>query len=842
MATRLYGVATTPAPISPAFDAGWIANSAARRRLLSVSKAAATETNSAFAITSGAGNNALAFQLISPPLAAQTIAAGTVTVIMRGRELATTDNVNKRWRKVYVVDSTGSTIRGTLVSMAASASTTELGTSLSGTVMAVNAGTSSLAVSAGDRIVVEVGYGLSSTGTTPQADMAIGGNGTDHTTTEADTTGTVPWIEFSQNLTWAPITESVLGLGTGTRAFPDAVVPYNPGKLVVRVAAENGNGVGTLTPSGGGLTWTKQIEANAGDINNVLVQIWTADTASTTPVTVTITPSGGGGPTTTQYAATVDADPGTGIGVSSAGTGKTRTINPATGSHVYGVVGDWSAGATGTIAWTPSGATSDYAEQDAVHMTAWFGEWPSTTAGSVAYGLSTPSPSTPSTAVLEITAGVDARSAATQDSFQVASARPGAKAGSQSTVDSLTPQAQVVKATPQASSGVTRDSVGTSDRPAGTKNAARTAADSTGVVDRPAGAKTPARATVDSPSVAEVVSSRKTPARTTTDSVGTSDRPAGAKAFARAVVDSIAPAEVVSSQPVGPSRPTVDSIGTSDRPAQGAKAVSGSVAESFGPAGVVAARKDAPRSTADTASTTGRPAGAKDGIRTATDSAGVGDRPTGTRASSRTTADSTGVVDRPAIGSKARAATMVDSFTPMDQASKGFASAQATRDTASPQEAVSGVKNARGSTGTAMAPAGRLVASRASQRATVDATTPRAVTAVRKGGVTVGTDTLAARSVLVGRKAAVRVTSDTVSGEGRVLTRRDASGVTRSSMSIDEVIVRLTYYRDITVAGGRLRRDRVAGLVRPRLLGRLGRRPTGTAGGTAPEGDLREHP
>jgi hypothetical protein len=174
---------------------------------LSTSKAAATETV-ASSITSGAGNNCLAFQLISGPLEAQTITGGTVTVIARARELATQDNVNKRWRKVYVVSNDGSTVRGTLVTMAATTSTTELPTALGGKVMAVTAGTGTLAVLAGDRIVVEIGFGLSATGTTPQTETVIGGNGTDHTTTEGDTSGTVPWVEFSQTLTFEPdITE-----------------------------------------------------------------------------------------------------------------------------------------------------------------------------------------------------------------------------------------------------------------------------------------------------------------------------------------------------------------------------------------------------------------------------------------------------------------------------------------------------------------------------------------------------------------------------------------------------------------------------------------------------------
>ena len=200
MATRLYGVATTAAPITPAFDANWQDVTGAARRGLSLSKDAATETRAAVAVTSGAGNETLGFQLISDPLEAQTI-TGTVTLVTRGRELANTDNIALRMHSIRVVSNDGTTYRSpNLIAFGSGTLTTELTNALAGRVHLNVVAVSSVSAQAGDRLVVEIGYGMNTTGTTPQYDMVIGGNGTDHTTTDGDTTGTVAWVELSQNL------------------------------------------------------------------------------------------------------------------------------------------------------------------------------------------------------------------------------------------------------------------------------------------------------------------------------------------------------------------------------------------------------------------------------------------------------------------------------------------------------------------------------------------------------------------------------------------------------------------------------------------------------------------
>lgn len=201
MATRLYLVANHAPAATPGFDAGWPDTSQMVRRLLATFKEATTELRSG-TLSGVAGNYALAAQLHSPPLlGAQTI-SGTITITSRGRELAGTDNINKRARALRVYGQDG-TLRGTLDAWAATASTTELSTTLSGQVHATNGSITSVNAQDGDYIVVELGYGESSTGTTPNWELALGGSGTDHANANNDATGTVPWVEFSANLVFA---------------------------------------------------------------------------------------------------------------------------------------------------------------------------------------------------------------------------------------------------------------------------------------------------------------------------------------------------------------------------------------------------------------------------------------------------------------------------------------------------------------------------------------------------------------------------------------------------------------------------------------------------------------
>lgn len=199
MATRLYMVANSTPPITPDKDA-WSVTTGAVLRMLDTAKAATTEQLT-LSIPNTAGQSGLVAQFVSPPLAAQTL-SGNVSVVFRARELATNDDVNKRWRSVRVINSAGVTV-ATLDSLVATSSITELAqASPQGQQHANLSGFTSYTCAAGDRLLVAVGYGTSAGGTSPQVQCEWGGNGTDHTNGNNDTTGTVPWVEFSQNIVW----------------------------------------------------------------------------------------------------------------------------------------------------------------------------------------------------------------------------------------------------------------------------------------------------------------------------------------------------------------------------------------------------------------------------------------------------------------------------------------------------------------------------------------------------------------------------------------------------------------------------------------------------------------
>jgi hypothetical protein len=199
VATRLYFEATTAADVSPAYGSGWASNAEAVRRKLRTSQQAATETRSG-ALAGTADDNDLIVQLISPPLSGDQTISGTATIVSRGRELAGTDNINSRPRALRVIKP-DLTDRGVLQAYTIPASTTELSTSLAGQQHMTNGSITSVSALNGDRIVVEIGYRESGTGTTPNWEMVLGGTGTDHgTAANNDTTGTVPWLEFSANL------------------------------------------------------------------------------------------------------------------------------------------------------------------------------------------------------------------------------------------------------------------------------------------------------------------------------------------------------------------------------------------------------------------------------------------------------------------------------------------------------------------------------------------------------------------------------------------------------------------------------------------------------------------
>lgn len=244
MATRLYYVANTAPPVSPPFDPAWTSAANAARRMMSLAKSPTTESFGPFAIGAVGPAYSLAVQLVSPPMAAQTL-SGTFSAVSRGREVQFNDDVNKRAVSVRVYAADGATLRGEPLPFTPTASTTELFQAsgfMSGQSHADAAALTPLAVVDGDRLVITLGYGVLTSGVTPQYEMTIGGANTDHANADIDTTGTVPWAEFSANIVWAQsattlvpafgVFSAVAPLVSNTMALTPASAAFTAGQVV----------------------------------------------------------------------------------------------------------------------------------------------------------------------------------------------------------------------------------------------------------------------------------------------------------------------------------------------------------------------------------------------------------------------------------------------------------------------------------------------------------------------------------------------------------------------------------------------------------------------------------
>jgi len=200
-----------------------------------------------------------------------------------------------------------------------------------------------------------------------------------------------------------------LAEGSGTRAF-GAVTTQAGDYLVVEGIGDDGGTFTALTPTCVGLTFTNRTDV--GQSGKVRVQQWTAPDATGASRTVTITPTGGGATWSARVTVVRGSEgpSGTGTALAAQTASVTRTGD---NSAMVMTVGDWATGAVGSPAWTPGGATT--ASQQGANATYIYGRWDdSGAAGTASHGISSPTYTTPSAAALEMlgTAGSPAAGAA----------------------------------------------------------------------------------------------------------------------------------------------------------------------------------------------------------------------------------------------------------------------------------------------------------------------------------------------------------------------------------------------------------------------------------------------
>lgn len=213
MTSRLYLPSTGTAPISPSFGGGgsWGLTGGADR-LVAVTTKISSSMVSKSSNSDGAGTGSL--QGLSHlcrqyvyQIGAQTF-GGTVTGQARGSESATSNN-QRPVTKIYVVDSLGTTVRGTIFANSETEvanPTSEWTTSLVNRKMpwsSESPGTcAAITSSNNDYLVIELGGSKINVSLTNRfVTISFGDNsGTDLAVDETTTTANNPWIEFSQTI------------------------------------------------------------------------------------------------------------------------------------------------------------------------------------------------------------------------------------------------------------------------------------------------------------------------------------------------------------------------------------------------------------------------------------------------------------------------------------------------------------------------------------------------------------------------------------------------------------------------------------------------------------------
>ncbi len=204
-ATRFYFDASTAADVTASYDAGWEYQSEAGRYKLNRTKGSSAITigTQIGPWTAGSANQALDRQYISDPIEAQTI-SGTVKGQVMSREYNTSDNVNRMYITVKVVSNDGSSVRGTLLALNTYYTNAELISNVThrNAILANSDTVTNVTAQQGDRILIEIGFGSSTTQTTPEGSCKWGENASDLPENETQTTDGAGWFEFSADITF----------------------------------------------------------------------------------------------------------------------------------------------------------------------------------------------------------------------------------------------------------------------------------------------------------------------------------------------------------------------------------------------------------------------------------------------------------------------------------------------------------------------------------------------------------------------------------------------------------------------------------------------------------------
>jgi hypothetical protein len=195
MPNKFYLPTGGAAPISPAFDTGWNINTNGDRISLSFSTGATALTSKTTAASASIGWN-LQRQYVSPPMAAQTI-AGFVSGQLRSN-CSVAGGVLSTALTIKYFSNDGTVLRGT--GLALKSGTSAFTTTLTNRFIPNSGNLTSVALSEGDRIVIEVGARQNAAVSSTYTENFGNNAATDLAIEQTGTAALNPWISFSQSL------------------------------------------------------------------------------------------------------------------------------------------------------------------------------------------------------------------------------------------------------------------------------------------------------------------------------------------------------------------------------------------------------------------------------------------------------------------------------------------------------------------------------------------------------------------------------------------------------------------------------------------------------------------
>lgn len=207
MPTRFYFPVTgVSQKAQPAFDSSWSSNAkfntsgAFRQRMVTIKGTDAITIGRTVNTAATAGAAGLERQLISDALWGDQTINGTVSGQLMTREFATTDNCDMIIPVLRVVNNNGTVVRGTLLGSGNYGGVLEFVNNATCQNKRIFTGQSITTVNAldGDRIVLEIGCGNTTAGTTPQYACKWGTNAPDlPSNDQSQTTNGAGWFQLN---------------------------------------------------------------------------------------------------------------------------------------------------------------------------------------------------------------------------------------------------------------------------------------------------------------------------------------------------------------------------------------------------------------------------------------------------------------------------------------------------------------------------------------------------------------------------------------------------------------------------------------------------------------------